>query len=135
MPRLITASALALACIAAPAAAQTHYDKSGAVVQGAAPVPNAGVGAYVSATIGASDVIVLAAGTGAYFLDVANLSATATICVSFGAAATISGSQCAAGEIALPPLWHRSWEGSFVPTDAVHAISSSASTPMSVGVK
>ena len=135
MFRILAAGALAFVCLFAPAAAQTHYDKAGAVVQGAAPVPNAGSGAYVSATIGVSDAILLSAGAGAYFLDVANLSATATICISFGSTATISGSQCAAGEIALPPLWHRSWEGTFVPTDAVHEISNGAATPMSVGVK
>jgi len=135
MLRICSASAFALACLVAPVAAQTHYDKSGAVVQGAAPVPNAAPGAYVSASIGVADTLILAAAAGAYFLDVANLSSTATICISFGAPATISGSQCSAGEIALPPLWHRSWEGTFVPTDAVHAIASGAATPMSVGVK
>ena len=70
-----------------------------------------------------------------YLLDVVNLSPTATICLNLGAPATISGTTCAAGEISLPPLWHRSWEGAFIPTDALHAIASAASTPASVGAK
>ena len=117
------------------ASAQTHADKSGTIVPGAAPVPNVATGAYASATVGTADSTILAASSAFYFLDILNNSASATICINFGATATISGSTCAAGEISLPPLWHRSWEGSFVPTDAVHAIASAASSPVSVGAK
>jgi hypothetical protein len=128
-------AALSLALLAAPVGAQTHTDKGGAIIPGAAPVPNVASGAYASVTVGTVDSTILAANTAFYFLDVVNASATATICLNFGAAATITGTQCAAGEIALPPLWHRSWEGSFVPSDAIHAIASAASTPASVGGK
>lgn len=98
-------------------------------------VPTVGTGAYAAATVGASDSTVLAASTATVFLDLVNDSATATVCINLGATATITGTQCAAGEITLPPLWHRSWEGNFVPTDAVHAIASAASTQVAVGAK
>ena len=117
------------------AMAQTHTDKQGTVVQGVAPIPNIGTGAYSAVTIGASDSTILAAGSAFYILDIINDSPTATVCINLGATATISGTNCSAGEITLPPLWHRSWEGSFIPSDAIHAISSSSSTPASVGVK
>jgi hypothetical protein len=115
--------------------AQTHTDKSGTIVPGSAPVPNLAGGAYGPATIGTSDLPILAANSAYYLLDIVNLSPTATICINFGATATINGVVCAAGEITLPPLWHRSWEGAFVPTDAIHAIASATSTPATVGVK
>jgi len=115
--------------------AQTHTDKSGTIVPGAAPVPNLASGAYSSATVGTSDLPILSANSAYYLLDVVNLSSSATVCLNFGVAATISGTTCAPGEIALPPLWHRSWEGALIPTDALHAIASAASTPLSVGAK
>lgn len=99
------------------------------------PVPTTGAGNYSYVTIGTSDSTIVAASTAKVFLDLVSTSATATICVNLGATATISGNQCASGEITLPPLWHRSWENNFVPTDAVHAIASAASTPGAVGVK
>jgi hypothetical protein len=96
--------------------------------------PTTGTSAYSPATVGTTDSTIVAAGTASKFLDLINVSATATICINFGAAAaTITGSQCAAGEITLPPLFHRSWESNFVPTDAVHAIASAAATPATVG--
>lgn len=115
----LAAGALALALVS-PLSAQTYST----------------TGAYSSATVGVSDGALLAAGNGYHFLDLINNSPTATICISFGAsAATITGTTCAAGEITLPPLWHRSWEGIFVPVDAIRAISSVASTPMTIGSK
>lgn len=97
--------------------------------------PTVGTGSYTAATIGVSDSTILAASTATVFLDLVNLSPGATVCINPGATATISGTTCAAGEIALPPLGHRSWETNFIPTDAIHAIASAASTPFSVGVK
>ena len=135
MTRALFRAALALALLASPALAQTHTDKNGTIVPGMAPVPNLGTGAYAAATVGTADSTILAAGAAYYLLDVVNLSLTATICLNLGAPATISGTTCAAGEISLPPLWHRAWEGAFIPTDALHAIASAASTPASVGAK
>lgn len=118
--KLLLGAALSLA-FSAPAAAQT-----GAF----------GTGSYSSATVGTTDAVIVAAASPATrFLDIYNDSATATVCINFGATATISGTTCAAGEITLPPLWHRSWENSFVPSDAIHAISSAAATPVTVGVR
>jgi hypothetical protein len=135
MFRTLFTCALALAFLPAPVLAQTHNDKSGTIVPGFAPVPNFGNGVYSSATVGTSDSTILASGSAYYFLDIVNNSPSATICINFGAAATISGATCSTGELTLPPLWHRSWENSFIPTDAIHAIASAASTPASVGVK
>lgn len=87
------------------------------------------------ATVGATDSTIVAAGSVFYFLDLVNDSPTATICINFGAVATISGTTCAAGEITLPPLWHRSWENNLVPNDAIHAIASAGATPMTLGTK
>lgn len=92
-------------------------------------------GGYASAIIGTGDSTPVAAGVAKSFLDLVNLSPTATVCINFGSAATITGTACAAGEIALPPLWHRSWEANFVPADAIHAIASAASVPFTIGAK
>ena len=127
MKRLSLALVASLAAVSL-ASARTHRDKLGTIVPGAAPVPNQATGAYSSVTVGTSDSTIVAAGTAFYFLDIINASPSATICINFGATATISGTTCAAGEITLPPLWHRSWEGSFIPTDAIHAIASARKT-------
>lgn len=94
-------------------------------------------GAYsgTQPTIGTSDQTILAANSAFFFLDLINNSPTATVCISFGATATISGSTCASGEITLAPLAHRSWETDFIPNDAVHAIASAASVPFTIGAK
>jgi hypothetical protein len=112
---------------------------SGAVGAAAASVesltPSKSASPYTAQTVGTSDVTILAANAVTNYLDVISGSPSATVCINFGAAATITGTQCAAGEITLPPLWHRSWPdgGTLVPTGAVHAIASAASTPVSVG--
>ena len=97
--------------------------------------PTTGSGAYSAATVGTSASTILSASSASKFLDIENASASATVCVNFGGAATISGTQCAAGEITLPPLWSKSWEGSFVPTDAISAIASAGATQVTIGVK
>lgn len=99
-----------------------------------AQVPH-GTGAYASSTVGTSSAPLTLPGPVTVLLDVYNNSPTATVCINLGATATISGTTCAAGEITLPPLWHRSWENNFIPTDTVNAISSAASTPVTVGAK
>ena len=97
---------------------------------------NASAGIYSSASVGTSDGIILSASTASRFLDIRNDSPTATICLNFGSAAVIYGTTCAAGNITLPPLWRQSWGTSdTIPTDAIHAIASAASTPASIGVK
>jgi hypothetical protein len=98
-------------------------------------LPTKATGAYAPATVGTTDSTILAASTAAVFLDLVNNSPSATICINFGATATISGTTCAAGEVTLPPLWAKTYEADYVPTDAIHAIASAASTPASVGAK
>lgn len=99
-------------------------------------LPNKCAGCYASLTIGTSDTVIVNQYTTTKFLDVWNVSNSAMVCISLGnAAATITGTQCSAGEIPLPPGFHKSFEDNFVPTDAVHAISSASSTPITVGVE
>ena len=105
------------------------YSASNPIPSGS--VPTGGTGSYSAATIGAASGQAVAAGTAVVFLDLVNQSATATIACAFGAPAVLNG----AGSITIPPLWHRSWEGSFVPTDAVNCIASAAATPATIGVK
>jgi len=98
-------------------------------------LPTNSSGAYSAVTIGTTASTIITAGACKVFCDIVNDSPTATICISVGSTATITGSACAAGEITIPPLWHRSWEGSYVPSDAISAIASSSSTPGAVGAK
>ncbi len=93
--------------------------------------PASGVGMYSPATANTTESKLLDAGVATVFLDVINCSLTATIAIAFGAVPTING----AGSITLPPGWHRSWEGSAVPSDQINVISSQASTPITIGVK
>lgn len=98
---------------------------------GAIPI---GAGAYSAVTVGVADSTILAAGGAANYFELWNNSPTATVCLNFGAAATISGTACPAGEVTLPPLFH--WQPEMIlPQDAIHAIASAASTPMTLGAK
>ena len=97
--------------------------------------PTTGTAAYSAATVNTTDAVILSASTATVFLDVVNNSQSATICINFGAAAVISAGTCAAGNVTLPPLFHRSWEANFFPTDAIHAVASSAGVPATVAAK
>jgi hypothetical protein len=68
------------------------------------------------------------------FLYLENVDQTSTICISFKGAATISGTTCSAGEITLQPGAYRFFDVA-LPTDAVHAIASSAATPLTIGAQ
>jgi hypothetical protein len=79
---------------------------------------------------------ILASGVAKVFLDLVNNSSTQTVCVNIGGNATLSGTACASGEITLPPLFHRSWEGSYIPLDAISALSTTATAAaFAVGAK
>lgn len=102
--------------------------------------PLNGTGSYSPATVGATAAtIVAAAGANARaFVDVVNLSGSATVCLSVGGTATISGSTCDAGEFPLAPGARATWPqggSTFVPADAISAIASASATPMTIGVK
>ncbi len=142
MRRYLIPSLAALVLFAAAALGTTYTNNStgqqspGYVPESSPGVPYTntplkGTGAYSAVTVGASSAQALAAATATVFLDIVNESASATVACAFGATAVING----AGAITLPPLWHRSWEGTFVPTDAVNCIASAGSTPATIGVK
>lgn len=102
---------------------------------GGTVTPTNSAGAYSAVTVGTSASTAITAAACKVFCEIVNDSPSATICVNVGASATITGTTCAAGEITLPPLWHRSWEGFYVPSDAVSVIASAASTPAAAGAK
>jgi hypothetical protein len=88
--------------------------------------------AYQPYTIGLSPTVVVNQNIAGVILDFVNVSTTATIaCAPSYTTPTING----AGSYTIPPGWHRSWEGSFVPTDQWACIASAANTPMTVGVR
>lgn len=87
---------------------------------------------YDPATVGTTESTILTTRNGGNTLDIVSNSPTATVCINFGATATIAAGVCAAGEITIPPLWHRKWTAPDVPAGDVHAISSAASTPLSL---
>lgn len=119
-------------CAASSAWAQSSFKQpDGSTTPGHTQVPAYGPGAYSSASIGATSAQCVAANAAKTFLDIVNDSPTATMAIAFGGPAVING----AGSYTLPPLWHRSWEGTFVPTDAVNCIASVAGTPATIGVK
>ena len=122
MQRYLVPVVAALLLFAA-AAAGTIYTNPTTGVQSPGYVPESVPGVPYSASSPIPSAIVPSSGAGNY--------AAATIACAFGAPAVLNG----AGSITLPPLWHRSWEGSFVPTDAVNCISSVAATPATIGVK
>lgn len=103
----------------------------------AVPSGGAGVATYSPLTLGTSDAVVVSSATG--YVDIFNVSNSATVCLAFaGVTATISGTQCSAGEYSLPPLWRHSWpEGGsgVLPGFPIHGIASAAGTQVSVGVK
>lgn len=98
---------------------------------GSTPAPNTGTGSYMAVTVGVASAQALAAGAATKYLQIFNASATATIACRLGAAAVLNG----AGSITLPPQWAATWDGSFVPSDAVNCIASVASTPATIGAK
>lgn len=94
-----------------------------------------GRGSYTPLTVGTTDVQVYVGGVEKSYLYLVNLSATATVCLKFGAPATIAGSTCQAGELIMPPNTSLLWQTGFVPDDDLHAIASAATTPMTLGVR
>lgn len=91
-----------------------------------------GATAYQAYTIGTTAVSVIPSGHPTIFLDFVNDSTTATIACAPSYATPAIG---AAGSITIPPQWHRSWEGSFIPSDIWSCVASAASTPVTVGYK
>lgn len=116
-------------CVPVTASAPLPVTSSGGSVS-VAPATSAGNYAAKTITNSSTEALAAAAG-GRVFLDIINESASATIACALGATAVING----AGSITIPPLWHHSWDGSFVPSDAVNCISSVASSTATIGAK
>ena len=152
------AVAAALACAAHAAAAQSQFPTSApaSVVPGTAmliangltvggqpemapvsltnplpvvPLPNSGAGSTSAVTVGTSSAPALGAAVGGRkFLAIDNESQTATLACAFGAAAALN----TAGSFTIPPGFTRTWDGTFVPNDAVNCIASAGSTPVTI---
>lgn len=105
--------------------------KTAATISAATLTPTNSSGSFAAATITNSSVQYVAAAAAHTILDIKNESTTATIACAFGATAAIN----TAGSYTIPPGWHRSWEGSYVPSDAVNCISSAATSPATIEAK
>ena len=97
-------------------------------------------GGMSPATVGVTAAQVLAAGAGTQSREFFNISNTATICLSFGGTPTITGTQCGGTGAIVPiaplqAIWWPTATGGLVPTDAVSAIASAASTPLTIEIK
>lgn len=93
--------------------------------------PDADSGAYVAKTVTSSSTQMLAAGVATKFLQINNESTTATIACNFGGTAALN----TAGSITLPPGWTATWDGTFIPDDAINCISSAATSAATFGAK
>jgi hypothetical protein len=97
-------------------------------------------GGMTAATVGVTAAVLIPAGAGPAYREVLNVSATATVCLSIGGTPTITGTQCGGTGAIIPiaPLWAVWWPvagQTYVPTDAISAIASAATTPVTVGLK
>lgn len=118
---------------AAPAAVGTYCDNTmllkllvnqinTGISVSAAPTTSAAT--TTAATIGASSAQALAGGSRKYLL-IKNESASAFIACRFAGTAALN----TAGSITLAPYAGFTWEGTFVPNDAINCIASASSTP------
>lgn len=94
-----------------------------------APTPITGIGSTTGPTITSTSGQALATGS-RRFLYIGNESTTATIACNFGGTAIIN----TAGNYTIPPNAGRTWDGTFVPSEAVNCISSAATSPATIQV-
>lgn len=90
--------------------------------------PASGGGSVTPVTLGTSSTQVLAAVTARKFLAIDNESTGAAIACALGTSAALN----TAGSFTIEPGWTRTWDGSFVPSDAVNCIAAVGSTPVTV---
>jgi hypothetical protein len=90
--------------------------------------PNSGSGSVTAVTLGTGSTQVLAAVTSRKFLAIDNESTSAAIACAFGATASID----TAGSFTIQPGLTRTWDGSFVPSDAVNCVAAAGATPVTV---
>lgn len=128
-------SPLGSPCVA-PSAAGTYCDNTmllkllvnqinTGIAVSSAPVSSAAT--TTAATIGATSAQALAGGTRKYLL-IKNESASAFIACRFAGTAALN----TAGSITLAPYAGFTWEGTFVPSDAINCIASAGSTPATI---
>lgn len=92
-------------------------------------LPASTTGSTDAVTVGTTSSQALAAAAGIRrFLAIDNESMTAAIACAFGGAAALN----TAGSWTIPPGMTRTWNGTFVPSDAVNCIASAAGTPVTV---
>lgn len=92
-------------------------------------LPSSTTGSAAAVTVGTSSAQALPpAALSRRFLAIDNESPTATVACAFGAAAAISS----AGSFTIPPQNTRTWDGTFVPSDAVNCIASAGATPVTI---
>ena len=93
-------------------------------------LPSTGTGAFIAKTIGTGASTVLAAGNTTTYLLLANPSVAGgnTVYCAFGSTAVVN----AAGTIPVAPGQIMTFEGSYVPRDAVSCIATGASTPFTL---
>lgn len=92
------------------------------------PVPSSGTGSTTAVTVTSTSGQALAAAASRKFLFIGNESTTATIACNLGGTAVAN----TAGNYTIPPNSGRTWDGTFVPSDAVNCISSAATSPATV---
>jgi Zn-dependent alcohol dehydrogenase len=91
--------------------------------------PNSTTGSTTAVTVGTSSAQALAAAVSVRrFLAIDNESTTAAVACAFGATAALN----TAGSWTIPPGMTRTWNGTFVPSDAVNCIAGAAGTPVTV---
>ena len=91
--------------------------------------PVSTAGSTTAVTIGTTSMQALAAAVSVRrFLAIDNESVTAAVACAFGATAAINS----AGSWTIPPGMTRTWNGTFVPSDAVNCIAGAANTPLTI---
>lgn len=90
--------------------------------------PASGTGSTTAVTVTSTSGQALAAAVTRRFLYIGNESTTATIACNLGGTAILN----TAGNYTIPPNTGRTWDGTFIPSDAVNCISSAATSPATV---
>jgi hypothetical protein len=91
--------------------------------------PTSAAGSAGPVTVSTTSTQALASSAlGRRFLAIDNESITATVACAFGTTAALN----TAGSWTIPPGMTRTWNGSFVPSDAVNCVASATGTPVTI---
>lgn len=92
--------------------------------------PNSTTGSTTAVSVGTTSAQVLAAAVSVRrFLAIDNESATVAVACAFGTTAALNS----AGSWTIPPGMTRTWNGTFVPSDALNCIANATATPVTIG--